>query len=69
MPKKAESLTVNSERLMLAYLCIKEVEGLPAQVGILDRFGLTDAEIALVCAAAIGSVRNARLIAKKPKKQ
>lgn len=74
MPKKGEPPAVNPERLMLAYLCIREVEGLPTQVGVLDRFDLTDEEIARVCDAAVGSVRNARLIAKKqrakkPKKE
>ena len=49
--------------LMLAYLCIaKEAEAsLERKVQILDRFRLTDAQIAQVCNAAAGSVRNARL--------
>lgn len=53
------------EILMLGYICIKGVEGLPEKVGILDRFGLTDADIARICNAAPGSIRNARLQTKK----
>lgn len=53
--------------LMLAYLCVaKEAEAsLERKVQILDRFGLTDAQIAQVCGAAPGSVRNARFTVKK----
>jgi hypothetical protein len=57
----------NSIRLMLAYLCIsKEAEAsLVRKVQILDRFGLTDSEIASVCMNSIQSIRNARQILKK----
>jgi hypothetical protein len=53
--------------LMLAYLCIaKEAEAsLERKVQILDRFGLTDQQIAKVCGSASGSVRNARFTVKK----
>ena len=62
--KGKEELSI---RLMLAYLCVAtEAEAsLVRKVQILDRFDLTDAEIAKVCARSIGSVRNARLAAKK----
>jgi len=53
--------------LMLAYLCVaKEAEAsLERKVQILDRFRLTDAQIAQVCGRAAGSVRNARVHVKK----
>ncbi len=47
--------------MMLAYLCIKDLDTLSEQVRILDRFGLTSAEIATICGVAEGSVRNARM--------
>lgn len=54
-------------RLMVAYLCIaKEAEAsLERKVEILDRFDLSDAQIAQVCGAAPGSVRNARFSARR----
>jgi hypothetical protein len=55
----------SAEILMLGYLCVKGLEGLPEKVGILDRFGLADADIATICDATVGSVRNARLQRKK----
>jgi hypothetical protein len=53
---------------MLAYLCVaKESEAsLIRKVEILDRFDLNDSEIATVCNASVQSIRNARLIIKKP---
>ncbi len=51
----------NRTDMMLAYLCIKDLDTLPEQVHILDRFGLTSAEIAEICGVAEGSVRNARM--------
>lgn len=56
-----------SIRLMLAYLCIaKEAEAsLPRKVEILDRFDLSDAEIATVCLTTPQVVRNARQLLKK----
>jgi len=50
---------------MLAYLCIKDLPTLNERVDVLDRFALSDEQIAKVCQAAIGSVRNARLQNKK----
>lgn len=57
----------NASRLMLAYLCIanEPAASLVRKVQILDRFGLSDAEIARVCACSVQSVRDARLKAKK----
>jgi len=51
----------NSVRLMLAYLCIaaEKESSLEIKVGILSRFGLTNAEMAAVCGSKIQSVKNA----------
>jgi hypothetical protein len=69
MAGHSSSSSTNSETspeiLMLGFICIKGVEGLPEKVGILDRFGLADVDIARVCNVAPGSVRNARLQTKK----
>lgn len=56
-----------SIRLMLAYLCISnEAEAsLVRKVEILDRFEITDAEIAQVCGVKLQSVRDSRLKLKK----
>ena len=56
--------------LMLAYLCVaKEAEAsIVRKVQILDRFGLTDTQIAKVCGAAVQSVRNARFAVRKKTK-
>lgn len=62
---KNESPELNPETLMLAYLCIKDEDGLNKQVEVLDRFGLNDYQIAQVCGAVVGSVRNARVRYKK----
>ena len=66
---KSESDTPDRATLMLAYLCIKDVEVLASQVHILDRFGLSDKEIANICSVAVGSGRNALVDHKKPKKR
>jgi DNA-directed RNA polymerase specialized sigma24 family protein len=57
----------NSIRLMLGYLCIvNEAEAsLVRKVQVLDRFGLSDTEIAQICACSVQSVRDARLKGKK----
>lgn len=57
-------------RLMLGYLCIaNEAEAsLVRKIEILDRFDLTDAEIATICDCTQQSVRNARLALKKSSK-
>jgi len=67
MAKKRNSAApeTSAEILMLGYLCIKGVEGLPEKVSILDRFGLADSDISRICNSAAGSVRNARLQAKR----
>jgi hypothetical protein len=54
-------------QLMPAYLCIsKEAEAsLVRKVQILDRFGLSDLDIAKVCMGSVQSIRNARQILKK----
>jgi hypothetical protein len=51
-----------SVRLMLAYLCVatEKEASIERKVEILDRFALTDAEIAKVCKSAVQSIRNAR---------
>jgi hypothetical protein len=58
--KKLKSET-SPEILMLAYLCIKGTDSTTEKVSILDRFGLSDADIALVSNCAVQSVRNSRL--------
>jgi len=57
-------------RLMLGYLCVaNEAEAsLVRKVEILDRFGLSDSEISIICGVAQQSVRNARLTLKKSSK-
>jgi len=51
-------------RLMLAYLCVatEKEASLERKVEILDRFGLSDAEISKVCGGVIQSIRNARYL-------
>jgi hypothetical protein len=65
--KKKEEKNDNAIRLMLAYLCVaKEAEAsLVRKVQILDRFDLTDSEIAKVCMCSAQSIWNARQILKK----
>lgn len=67
MDKKDHSLTLKSDTLMLAYLCVKDEDGLINRVAILDRFGISDNEIATVCNVAVQSVRDARLKRKRVK--
>jgi hypothetical protein len=47
---------------MLAYLCVatEKEASIERKVEILDRFNLTDTEIATVCKSAVQSIRNAR---------
>lgn len=54
-------------RLMLAYLCAStEAEAsLERKVEILDRFDMTDREIAKICGCVLQSVRNARRSLKR----
>jgi hypothetical protein len=65
--KKDDKKDDNAIRLMLAYLCVvKEAEAsLVRKVEILDRFDLSDSEIAKVCMCSAQSIRNARQILKK----
>jgi hypothetical protein len=62
-----ESEAPDSTRLMLAYLCIatEKESSLERKVEILDKFYLTDAEIARVCGGAAQSIRNARHYLKR----
>jgi len=53
------------EILMMGYICIKDVETLPEKLGILDRFGLSDSDIATICNCAVQSIRDARQKLKK----
>ncbi len=69
MTKQKETSQVPPDSLMIAYLCIKDAKSLNESVAILDRFGLNDNQIARVCDAAVGSVRNARLQNKKAEKK
>ncbi len=64
-----EELAPDRDRvtLILAYLCIKDLDSLPEQVAVLDRFGFASAQIAAICGVAEGSVRNARVQSKKVK--
>jgi hypothetical protein len=52
---------------MLGYLCVatEKEASLERKVEILDRFDLTDAEIAKICKSAAQSIRNARYSAAK----
>ena len=65
---KSEPEALDRGALMVAYTCITHVQGLASQVQILDRFGLSNKDIATMCAAGVGSVRNARVEYEKPKK-
>lgn len=57
-----DSSSDESTRLMLAYLCIstEKESSLERKVEILDRFSLSDSEIAKVCKSQVQSIRNAR---------
>jgi hypothetical protein len=65
--KKEKKNSDDTIRLMLAYLCVaKEAEAsLVRKVEILDRFGLSDSEIARVCKTNVQVIRNSRQILKK----
>lgn len=56
-----------SVRLMLGYLCVvNEAEAsLVRKVQILDRFDMSDVEIAKICGCSTQAIRNARLKGKK----
>jgi hypothetical protein len=67
-PKRSNSER-NLPELMLVYLCIKDIAGLNERVSVLDRFGLSNSEIASVCAVAEQSVRNTRQRNKRQAKK
>ena len=61
MSKKIiENSETSPEILMLGFLCVKGTENMVEKVGILDRFGLADTDIAIICDCAVQSVRNSR---------
>jgi hypothetical protein len=64
---KSETAQPEAIRLMLAYLCIatEKEASLERKVEILDKFDLSDSEIAKVCGGAIQSIRNARHYLRK----
>ena len=67
--KKKEISESRQTLLMLGYLCVA-TEGdanLLRKVEILDRFSLTDDEVALICDCRAQSVRDARQKIKKKK--
>jgi hypothetical protein len=59
---KAKADSTEAIRLMLAYLCVatEKEASLERKVEILDKFDLTDSEIAKICSSAVQSIRNAR---------
>lgn len=59
---KAKADSSEAIRLMLAYLCVatEKEASLERKVEILDKFDLTDSEIAKICSSAVQSIRNAR---------
>jgi hypothetical protein len=63
--RKQNSDPRGSDTLMLAYLCIRDVEGLGERVSILDRFGLNDSDLASVCGVGEQAIRDARYKLKK----
>lgn len=67
--KKKETSESKQMLLMLGYLCIatEKDANLIRKVVILDRFSLTDDEVALICDCRAQSVRDARQKIKKKK--
>lgn len=69
--KKETVSEENKTILMLGFLCVSnlpENSNLSDKVNVLDRFGLSDIEISLICACNKQAVADARLRAKKKKK-
>jgi len=66
--KTTEKSKSSPELLMLGYLCVKDLKNLPEMVEVLDRFGFSGPDIAKICNAAEGSIRNARLGIKGKKR-
>jgi len=56
--------------VMLGYLCVatEPEANLDRKVAILDKFGFTDDEIALICDCKSQSIRNSRQKMKRKKK-
>ena len=67
--KKKEIAESRQIPLMLGYLCMatEKEANLIRKVEILDRFGLTDDEVALICDCKAQSVRDARQKLKRKK--
>lgn len=67
--KQKELSETRQTLLMLGYLCIatEREANLIRKVEIIDRFGLTDDEIAIICDCKAQSVRDARQKLKKKK--
>lgn len=65
MAKNKDPQELTSDTLMLAYLCIKDIESLKEKVAILDRFDLSDAAIGKVVGKKGQAIRDARWSAKK----
>jgi hypothetical protein len=65
MKPKADS--PEAIRLMLAFLCVatEKEASLERKVEILDKFELSDSEIAKICSSAVQSIRNARHYLRK----
>lgn len=66
--KKIGKTSASQELLLLGYLCVKDLKTLPEMVEVLDRFGFSGPDIAKICNAAEGSIRNARLDTKSKKR-
>lgn len=67
--KKKEVGEPRQTLLMLGYLCIstEKEANLIRKVEILDRFGLTDEELSLICDCKPQSIRDARQKLKRKK--
>lgn len=66
--KKAGSSDVSHKHtMMLGFLCVatESAASLERKVAILDRFELSDGDIATICGSATQSVRNARQAYRK----
>lgn len=72
-PDKKERLNDEDSgpvRLMLAYLCTATLDKeatLTTKVEVLNRFGLSNLDIATVCASTVQSIKNVRSSLRKSK--
>jgi len=60
----------DSVRLMLAYLCVATLDkeaSLITKIEVLNRFGLSNLEIATVCGSTVQSIKNVRSGLRKSK--